>query len=88
MAELIRQAALEEAATRSKTRSPLNPVQPAEASSLRSTAAKVSAEAEAETEELSAVYEDEKARNDALAKMLDKVSPCSSPLEVLTSYPC
>ncbi|KAJ1043655.1 hypothetical protein NDA10_006082 [Ustilago hordei] len=72
MAELIRQAALEEATTRAKTRSPLNTSPSAEASSSRSAAAELSTEAGAEIEELSAVYEDEKARNDALAKMLDK----------------
>ncbi|SOV09207.1 uncharacterized protein UDID_08302 [Ustilago sp. UG-2017a] len=72
MAELIRQAALEEATMRARTRSPLNTSPSAEASSSISTAAELSTEAGAETEELSAVYEDEKARNDALAKMLDK----------------
>ncbi|KAJ1034878.1 hypothetical protein NDA18_000486 [Ustilago nuda] len=72
MAELIRQAALEEATTRAKTRSPLNTSPSAEASSSRSATAELSTEAGAEIEELSAVYEDEKARNDALAKMLDK----------------
>ncbi|SYW81499.1 uncharacterized protein UHO2_00023 [Ustilago hordei] len=70
--KLIRQAALEEATTRAKTRSPLNTSPSAEASSSRSAAAELSTEAGAEIEELSAVYEDEKARNDALAKMLDK----------------
>ena len=70
MAELVREAALQEAATRSKTRSHLNT--PAHASG--STALRVSVEAEEEAEELFAVYEDEKAKNDALARSVDKVS--------------
>lgn len=85
MAELIRQAALEEATMRARTRSPLNTSPSSEASSSISTAAELSTEAGAETEELSAVYEDEKARNDALAKMLDKVCHTRSPP---TFYAC
>ena len=75
MAELLRQAALQEATSRAKTRSPFNTVSTSTASSSSSSAVpKVSAEAEGEAEELHAVYEDERAKNDALARTLDKVS--------------
>lgn len=66
MAELVREAALREAASRAKTRSPHNA--PASSSSQR-----ISAEAETEADELYAVYEDEKAKNDVLARSVDKV---------------
>ena len=74
MAELLREAALQEAASRAKTRSTLNAVT---ASSSSSQPQRVSAEVEAEAEELFAVYEDEKAKNDALARSLDQVSASS-----------
>ncbi|GAC99124.1 protein-nucleus import-related protein [Pseudozyma hubeiensis SY62] len=67
MAELLRQAALQEAASRAKTRSPLN----TEPTASTSSSSKVTAEAEVEAEELFAVYEDEKAKNDALARTID-----------------
>nr|CDI57043.1 hypothetical protein BN887_02381 [Melanopsichium pennsylvanicum 4] len=62
MAEILRQTALEEAASRSKTRSPLN----------TTTSSRATTEAEGEAEELLAVFEDEKARNDALARSVDQ----------------
>lgn len=68
MAELLRQAALQEAASRAKTRSPLN----TDSTAPTSSTPKVSTEAEAEAEELQAVYEDEKAKNDALARAIDE----------------
>lgn len=68
MAELLRQAALQEAASRAKTRSPLN----TDATASTSSYSKVTAEAEVEAEELFAVYEDEKAKNDALARTIDE----------------
>jgi len=74
MAELLREAALQEAASRAKTRSPLNTVSAASSSSQPQ---RISAEVEAEAEELFAVYEDEKAKNDALARSLDQVSASS-----------
>lgn len=74
MAELLREAALQEAASRAKTRSPLNT---GSAASSSSQPQRISAETEAEAEELLAVYEDEKAKNDALARSLDQVSPPS-----------
>lgn len=74
MAELVREAALQEAASRAKTRSPLNLQSTAAASTLAAAAQRISAEAEGEAEELFAVYEDEKAKNDVLARTLDQVS--------------
>ncbi|SPO32046.1 uncharacterized protein UTRI_02603 [Ustilago trichophora] len=67
MAELLREAVLEEAASRAKTRSPLNA-----ASASRSSSSRVTLEAEGEAEELLAVYEDEKMKNDVLAREVDK----------------
>ena len=75
MAELLREAALQEATSRAKTRSPLNTTSTSTASSS-SRPARISAEAEEEAEELLAVYEDEKAKNDALARSVDQVSLC------------
>lgn len=69
VAELLREAALQEAASRAKSRSPLNADT---ASSSTSLVPRISAEAEGEAEELHAVYEDEKAKNDALARSLDQ----------------
>lgn len=69
MAELLREAVLQEAASRAKTRSPLNAASASRSSSSRSTL-----EAEGEMEELLAVYEDEKMKNDILAREVDKVS--------------
>ncbi|EST05686.1 hypothetical protein PSEUBRA_004693 [Kalmanozyma brasiliensis GHG001] len=64
MAELLREAALQEAASRAKTRSPLN--------TSAASSSRVTTEAEDEAEELSAVYEDEKVKNDVLAESVDK----------------
>ncbi|SJX65891.1 uncharacterized protein SRS1_16443 [Sporisorium reilianum f. sp. reilianum] len=75
MAELVRQAALQEAASRAKTRSPLNAASDsttAAAGTSSSRPPQVSAAAEGEADELLAVYEDEKAKNDALARTVDK----------------
>ncbi|CDU22922.1 uncharacterized protein SPSC_01552 [Sporisorium scitamineum] len=72
MAELLRQAALQEAASRAKTRSPLNALTDSTEAASSSRPPKISAEAEGEAEELFAVYEDEKAKNDVLARTVDK----------------
>lgn len=71
LAGLLRQAALQEAASRAKTRSPLNANTSEAAAEASSSSQKVTAEAEVEAEELVAVYEDEKAKNDALARTID-----------------
>lgn len=75
MAELLREAALQEAASRAKARSPLNSQA---ATSSASSSSRITAEAEGEAEELLAVYEDEKAKNDVLARTIDKVSPSNT----------
>ena len=70
LAEILREAALQEAANRTKQRSQLI----ASVTAASADRLELEAQTEAEADELLAVYEDEKAKNDALAKSLDKVS--------------
>ncbi|GAK64239.1 uncharacterized protein PAN0_004c2449 [Moesziomyces antarcticus] len=68
LAEILREAALQEAANRTKQRSQLI----ASVTAAGSDQLELDAQSEAKADELLAVYEDEKAKNDALAKSLDK----------------
>jgi hypothetical protein len=70
LAEILREAALQEAANRTKQRSQLI----ASVAAASSDRLELDAQTEAKADELLAVYEDEKAKNDALAKSLDEVS--------------
>ncbi len=81
LAEILREAALQEAANRTKQRSQLI----ASVTAAGSDQLELDAQSEAKADELLAVYEDEKAKNDALAKSLDKVSLLAAKLsECLT----